>query len=170
MYRNKNSTEMEKAKTVQIGDELEHVWTCSNLRANQFIFVHDCFVNPEFSLGNDPPLIDSNGCAVDETGIGEIKYSSDGKTATSKHLAYKFADYPNLLFKCSITICKAYSCKFTDGTSISLPLNCAQKRSPRATKFLSQNNKNNSIELSEIVNVEEVLTHEALDREDPHSK
>uniref|UniRef100_A0A914YYW5 ZP domain-containing protein n=1 Tax=Panagrolaimus superbus TaxID=310955 RepID=A0A914YYW5_9BILA len=168
LYRNKSSTEMEKAKTVQIGDELEHIWTCSNLGSNQFIFVHDCFVNPEFSLGNDPPLIDSNGCPVDETGIGEIKYSSDGKTATSKHLAYKFADYPNLLFKCSVTICKAYNCKFTDGTSVTLPLNCAQKRSPRSTNYhLPQNY---SIELSEIVNVEDILTHEALDRKDSRSQ
>uniref|UniRef100_A0AC35FEF5 ZP domain-containing protein n=1 Tax=Panagrolaimus sp. PS1159 TaxID=55785 RepID=A0AC35FEF5_9BILA len=120
LYRNKTSTIMEKAKTVQIGDEMEHVWTCENLRSNQFIFIHDCLVNPEFSVGNDPILIDSNGCPVDETGIGA-------------------------------------------------PLNCSQKRSIRSINNQFPQ-RNNSIELSEIVNVEEVLTHEALNRAAPKSQ
>ena len=106
---------MTKAKTVKVGDEIEHLWKCENLGKDQFIFIHDCIVNPEFSMGEDPVLVDSEGCSVDETGIGKIEYSGDGKSAKSRHLAYKFADYHNLLFKCSISVCRENSCRLSNG-------------------------------------------------------
>ena len=172
---------METAKTVEIGAELEHVWTCQNLRSNQFIFVHNCVVNPEFSLGNDPVLIDSNGCPIDETGIGQtIEYDPDGKTARCKHPAYKFADHPNLLFKCSVTVCTDLNCKFEDGTPITLvcffrftsvyfftfqPLDCTHKRVHRSIDLP----QNSSIELSEILQVEEPSNpSKSLDRMEPY--
>ncbi|KHN76659.1 Cuticlin-1 [Toxocara canis] len=44
-----------------LGDEIVHEWSCSNMLSTQFIFVHDCFVNPEFSTGNDPMIVDARG-------------------------------------------------------------------------------------------------------------
>lgn len=57
---------------------------------------------------------------MDPMAMGEIAYSADGHSASSKHFAYKFAGYPNLLFKCSISICQRSlpMCKYNDGTPV----------------------------------------------------
>lgn len=59
-------------------------------------------------------------CVMDELAMGAIKYSKDGRSASSHHFAYKFADYPNLLFKCSISICdRDYAiCSYKDGSPL----------------------------------------------------
>ena len=62
-------------------------------------------------------------CTIDPMGMGKIVYSIDGKSASSRHLAYKFADYPNLLFKCSVSICRKSlltSCMNPDGSAVTI--------------------------------------------------
>ncbi|KAK0398875.1 hypothetical protein QR680_002793 [Steinernema hermaphroditum] len=49
-------------RQVRVGDRLEHRWKCENLARNQFLFVHDCVVNPEFDLQHDSVVLDSRGC------------------------------------------------------------------------------------------------------------
>ncbi|KAK0425346.1 hypothetical protein QR680_009153 [Steinernema hermaphroditum] len=92
----------------------------------QFFFVHDCVVNPEFDLQHDPVVLDSRGCPVDAIGMGEVRYSPDGRSGSSQNTAYKFADYPNLLFKCSINVCR------TDvavvGCPPAVPVDCSKTR------------------------------------------
>lgn len=45
-----------------IGDAIEHRWQCMNLDVDdEYIWVHDCVVNPEFSSIDDPIAIDSRG-------------------------------------------------------------------------------------------------------------
>uniref|UniRef100_A0A915B3U7 OBG-type G domain-containing protein n=1 Tax=Parascaris univalens TaxID=6257 RepID=A0A915B3U7_PARUN len=44
-----------------LGDEIVHEWSCAKMLPTQFIFVHDCIVNPEFDTGNDPVIVDSQG-------------------------------------------------------------------------------------------------------------
>uniref|UniRef100_A0A7E4VRD8 ZP domain-containing protein n=1 Tax=Panagrellus redivivus TaxID=6233 RepID=A0A7E4VRD8_PANRE len=154
--RTRNATISLAATTVHVGDELEHRWSCNGLMPGQFVFVHDCTVNPEFPMDEgDPILVDSYGCVVDDAGIGQIMYSNDGFTAYSRHQAYKFADYPNLLFKCALTICRADTCVLKDGSFVSFPPNCKNHtRTTRSTSTIIPDNLK-SIELSELVRVDD---------------
>ncbi|KAK0399271.1 hypothetical protein QR680_002970 [Steinernema hermaphroditum] len=124
-------------RQVRVGDRLEHRWECENVARNQFLFVHDCVVNPEFDLQHDPVVLDSRGCPVDAIGMGEVRYSPDGRSGSSQHTAYKFADYPNLLFKCSINVCR------TDvavvGCPPAVPVDCSKTRNPRSSGIVQQN-------------------------------
>uniref|UniRef100_A0A9J2P2K1 ZP domain-containing protein n=1 Tax=Ascaris lumbricoides TaxID=6252 RepID=A0A9J2P2K1_ASCLU len=124
----------ESTAYANLGDEIVHEWSCAKMLPTQFIFVHDCIVNPEFDTGNDPVIVDSQGCVMDELAMGAIKYSKDGRSASSHHFAYKFADYPNLLFKCSISICdRDYAiCSYKDGSPLLEPPECALVRESRS--------------------------------------
>ncbi|TKR93375.1 hypothetical protein L596_007845 [Steinernema carpocapsae] len=126
------------ARQVRVGDRLEHRWECENVAQIQFIFIHDCAVNPEFDLDHDPVVLDSRGCPTDPIGMGPIEYSYDGGMARSYHTAYKFADYPNLLFKCSISVCRKDVA--VPGCPSTLPVDCSKSRSARSSKTLDRDN------------------------------
>ncbi|VDK55192.1 unnamed protein product [Gongylonema pulchrum] len=116
---------MDTIPSVTVGEEIEHFWVCRNMNADQFMYVHDCTVNPEFNTGNDPVIVDSHGCTTDSLAMGPIQYSRDGHRASAKHFAYKFAGHPNLLFKCSISICRksVVACRYGDNTPM-LKVSC----------------------------------------------
>uniref|UniRef100_A0A914BUM2 ZP domain-containing protein n=1 Tax=Acrobeloides nanus TaxID=290746 RepID=A0A914BUM2_9BILA len=175
---NEVSFEFSEARTVRVGEELEHRWNCEKMHPDQFIFIHNCMVNPEFSMGNDPVIVDARGCTIDPMGMGKIVYSIDGKSASSRHLAYKFADYPNLLFKCSVSICRKSlmtSCVNPDGSPVTIPPNCVKRSSRALTKTAlplsvngtsSKSSPKNMIELSEAIRVEDI-NESNLDSEKP---
>ncbi|KAK0408528.1 hypothetical protein QR680_004007 [Steinernema hermaphroditum] len=150
-------------KQVRVGDRLEHRWECENLARNQFLFVHDCIVNPEFDLQRDPVVLDSHGCPIDAIGMGEVRYSPDGRSAFSEHTAYKFADYPNLLFKCSISVCR------TDvavvGCPPTVPVDCSKTRNPRSSGIVQQNSTRDIV-LSESIRFGD-LTEAVMDETRP---
>uniref|UniRef100_A0A914X016 ZP domain-containing protein n=1 Tax=Plectus sambesii TaxID=2011161 RepID=A0A914X016_9BILA len=125
----------QEAKYARVGDKVTHVWECSNLSPNHFIWVHDCIVNPEFSSNNDPVAIDARGCTLDPVIMSELEYQGPlYHTAIGHHHAYKFADYPNLLFKCSINICdrtSPSSCVYADRRAVIVPPICTRLQSRR---------------------------------------
>ncbi|MFH4973371.1 hypothetical protein AB6A40_000080 [Gnathostoma spinigerum] len=124
----------ESVHFVRIGDPIEHHWKCPNLLPTEFFVIHDCFVNPEFSRGNDPMIVDHFGCPSDPLAMEQIDYSGDGHSAVGKHSAYKFADYPNILFRCSLTICRRDMPSCTDryGNPLEKAPNCRNERQKRS--------------------------------------
>uniref|UniRef100_A0A1I8A139 ZP domain-containing protein n=1 Tax=Steinernema glaseri TaxID=37863 RepID=A0A1I8A139_9BILA len=123
------------ALQVHLGDRLEHRWECVNLAPLEFLFVHDCVASPKFDQERDRVILDSRGCPVDDFIMGKVRYSADGRVASSEHSAYRFTDDPNVLFKCSISVCRSDAA----GCPSSLPVNCSKTYNPRFSKTVDRN-------------------------------
>lgn len=106
------------------------------------MWVHDCYVSPEYGTGEK--IVDTRGyvnvvsyliilkvlilsrCSVDQVVLGDLDYGqSPHHLVTGQHHAYSFADYPTLLFRCTISVCDSENptaCRFLDGSPVSVVL------------------------------------------------
>lgn len=162
----KESANSPPVRHAKVGDKIFHVWQCTNLEITQYMWIHDCYVSPEFGTGER--IIDSNGCTSDPVVIGDLDYGRQPyHFVTASHHAYKFADYPTLLWRCSISICDSRSssanCRLPSGALARVPPLCGM-----ASRFRRSANAN-SVELLSQLHVLPSET-ESANRTGFHSK
>ncbi len=63
--------------------------------------VYDCFVDD--GTGDKIPLLDADGCSIDQYLLGNLEYPMDLMAGREAHV-FKYADRANLYFNCQIRI------------------------------------------------------------------
>ncbi|CAJ0604076.1 unnamed protein product [Cylicocyclus nassatus] len=85
-----------------IGQQVYHQWICKSETIDTFcMLVHSCTVDD--GKGDEVPILDSNGCALDRYVLNNIEYPDDLEAGQEAHV-YKYADRDGLFYQCQITI------------------------------------------------------------------
>ncbi|VDK49400.1 unnamed protein product [Anisakis simplex] len=85
-----------------VGEPVFHVWQCESDMFS--MLVHSCFVDD--GNGQDrKPLIDENGCSIDEALVPNLTYNPDKNMAFSEVSVFKFADKVSTYFQCAVSTC-----------------------------------------------------------------
>ncbi|WKX95106.1 hypothetical protein Q1695_011957 [Nippostrongylus brasiliensis] len=112
-------------QNVRVGDPVRHVWSCSSSAPDLYaILVHSCYV--EDGAGQRFPVIDENGCSLDQYILNTPRYDQHGLSATVDAFMMKFPDRSSVDFQCAIQICSKLD---TNCTAITPP-DCSMSNSP----------------------------------------
>lgn len=110
------------AENVRIGDELKLVIALDSSSQQEQIYgmlVTNCLVRDGMNWG-EQPLLDDNGCPVDEEILPQFKYAKDLSSASVTFQAHKFPYTASVYYQCNVRLC------FRDGGCRHVPPNCSE--------------------------------------------
>ncbi|KAL3997464.1 Zona pellucida-like domain family protein [Acanthocheilonema viteae] len=132
-----------------VGETVFHVWVCNGVGMG--MLVKKCFVTD--GEGTDHPVLDFNGCSLDNFLLSELVYDSSLMKAHAQSQVFKYADSNRLFFTCQIQLCQK-TMGYCDGITppkCSEEANVNENRSRRSISHLkssssssSNNNRNNN--------------------------
>uniref|UniRef100_A0A915BY85 ZP domain-containing protein n=2 Tax=Parascaris TaxID=6254 RepID=A0A915BY85_PARUN len=118
--------------SLNLGDTIYHRWSCDYQKDGFYCMrLHTCTADD--GQGNLQPIIDTNGCSLDDGIFPQIQYTGD-LTAGVLSKAFKFADHSNIFFQCQIAL--TLKEKHDNGKC---PRSvCPQSRKRRSLQFVEQ--------------------------------
>ncbi|VDM93019.1 unnamed protein product [Onchocerca ochengi] len=103
-----------------VGETVFHVWECNGVGMG--MLVKKCFVTD--GEGTDHPVLDSDGCSLDNFLLGELVYDSTLMKAYAQSQVFKYADSNRLFFTCQIQLCQ----KIMNSCSGITPPKCSKEK------------------------------------------
>ncbi|CAI4232207.1 unnamed protein product [Auanema sp. JU1783] len=93
----------DKLSVITVGDEVVHIWTCSDDQPNNLycMQVHSC--RAEDDTNDSVPVVDARGCIMDTELLSSIQYTSALRASASSRV-FKFADKNDIRFQCQIRL------------------------------------------------------------------
>uniref|UniRef100_A0A0R3RMK4 ZP domain-containing protein n=1 Tax=Elaeophora elaphi TaxID=1147741 RepID=A0A0R3RMK4_9BILA len=85
-----------------VGETVFHVWECNGVGLG--MLVKKCFVTD--GEGTDHPVLDSDGCPLDNFLLSELVYDSSLMKAHAQSQVFKYADSNRLFFTCQVQLCQ----------------------------------------------------------------
>jgi len=91
----------------EVGNIIEHEWSCTGLNDNQFIYVHDCIADGDSEkTAQTLSMLNSDGCQVDEYLMETPVYNKKSPhTVTRRTFMFKFPSETIVRHRCLISIC-----------------------------------------------------------------
>ncbi|VDK80944.1 unnamed protein product [Litomosoides sigmodontis] len=115
-----------------VGETVFHVWVCDG--AGMGMLVKKCFVTD--GEGTDHPVLDFEGCSLDNFLLSELVYDSSLMRAHAQSQVFKYADSNRLFFTCQIQLCQK-TMGYCDGiTPPKCLTNASERRSRRSSSRL----------------------------------
>lgn len=109
------------AENVKIGDELQLIISLDSANNNQDqiygMLVTNCLVRDGMNWG-EQPLLDDNGCPIDEEIMPQFKYNKNLTKASVTFQAHKFPYTSSVYYQCNVRLC------FREGGCQHVPPNC----------------------------------------------
>ncbi|CAG0885396.1 unnamed protein product, partial [Cyprideis torosa] len=96
-------SEQTVAENVRIGDPLTMEIALDSQEIYGFL-VTDCYVRDGIGQ-SEQPLIDSDGCPVDEEIMGPLTYAPNKRIASVGFQAHKFPYTPSVYYQCTVKLC-----------------------------------------------------------------
>ncbi|VDO53072.1 unnamed protein product [Onchocerca flexuosa] len=105
------------------------------------MLVKKCFVTD--GEGTDHPVLDSDGCSLDNFLLGELVYDSTLMKAYAQSQVFKYADSNRLFFTCQIQLCQKImnSCSGITPPKCSKEIEVNERRNRRSALHLSSSGK-----------------------------
>jgi len=90
-----------------VGNMVQHEWSCKGLDRDQFMLVHDCVADSDADNDTNLAILDHQGCDVDkylmQTPVYDIK--NRGNFVSVRSYIFKFPHDTIVRFRCLISIC-----------------------------------------------------------------